>query len=86
MKVSDAEKKICPFIQLSYSKYVVAHGEPKNIQCITSSCIAWKMTKTHYETSDLTDEERRQIKPPDRYYNMPEEDYEGYCIRLGKGH
>ena len=93
MKVSDAEKKICPFMSnmqtlqnASNGHTTDSHEVSNNVLCKTSSCMAWKMTKSHYETSDLTEEENSQITPPDRYFNMPKEDYEGYCIRLGKGY
>ena len=48
MEVSEAETKICPFIQsrvqLNEFKYA-SSNEERNINCVTSNCMAWEYTK-----------------------------------------
>ena len=41
MRVSEAEKKMCPFLQISVQQEdgTIHHG---NIDCKTTDCMAWK--------------------------------------------
>ena len=69
--IEAAKSKMCPFVD-------------KYDQCIANKCMAWVETKSHYELDDLTQEEKSQRLAPDRYFNMPINEYEGYCT-LVKG-
>lgn len=53
IKVKNATKLICPFIQQSGVAYSAnVYGKTTNINCITNDCMAWKLTKIdliHYD-------------------------------------
>ena len=53
IKVKDAEKLICPFIQQSGVAYGAnVYGKTTNINCITNKCMSWKLSKVdliHYD-------------------------------------
>ena len=40
-----AVEMVCPFIQMSESNHMVDISAPKNITCITTDCMAWKVTR-----------------------------------------
>jgi len=72
MKVSEAEKLICPFMSNAVSDTVDTFMLPTN--CITSDCMAWKLTKHGlYTDADYGVRTGSEILKEDR---------EGYCIRL----
>ena len=80
MKVSEAKKKICPF--MSYQERSL--HELYNTTCVCGDCMAWEYTK------QVSDRETIQstVKKGDITYsvNNPkpliEDDKEGYCKRL----
>jgi hypothetical protein len=52
MKISEAEKLICPFIQhiclaTGVAPFNTTEYSHLNISCITDKCMAWGMTKTY---------------------------------------
>ena len=98
MKVSEAESLICPFMQrrgsveMGYNhstdtivERFTRDARPANINCITTKCMAWKVTKTK------SDYEREQYVRDDglgrksmqtRQANLEPQGCEGYCQRL----
>lgn len=90
MKVSEAQKKICPIIQHAgvvgtdqIKGETLDVNLPANIKCITNQCMAWIYTKTRTDMSDLSEEERNEISPPEHYdKELLEKDKEGYCVKL----
>lgn len=80
MKISEAEKLACPFIQhmclaTGVATFNMTEYSHLNINCITDKCMAWETTKTKaiqdnfFKCSSLSQE-------------LPREDCEGYCRRL----
>lgn len=90
MKVSEAQKKLCPFIQ--HAGVVGTDGMksetldtnlPANVKCCTNDCMSWIQTKTKIDYDDLSEDEKKQkMAPDDLYKELPEEDKEGYCLKL----
>jgi len=74
MRVDKAEKLVCPFM-----------GNMIDAFCITTNCMAWKITKTK---SDIADEQyvedigRGRKKMSYRKSDLPENECEGECRRL----
>lgn len=72
MKVSEANKKICPFIQMSESEQMRDTSDPKNIYCITSDCMAWQHTETEIKGQHSAN----------RFWETNTKTEFGYCKRL----
>jgi|FLOH01.1.fsa_nt_gi hypothetical protein len=73
MKVSEAEKLVCPFIQeqtIGTSYQQIFSNDCANINCITNKCMAWTFEKLPTHECHNSDEQK--------YYNSKE----GYCMRL----
>ena len=78
MKLEEAKTKVCPFIvDVTMQEPSSACGctnIPRNINCITSECMAWCFTKVYSGTPNL-------------YGIYPNEEVsttDGYCVRLVK--
>lgn len=75
MKVSEAEQLVCPFMLYQES----ALHELFNCKCITTECMAWKITKTHKSTGVYVNGKEVDRKTGKK---LDPKDCEGYCIRL----
>lgn len=90
MKVSEAQKKICPIVQHAgvvgtdqIKGKTLDINLPANIKCITSQCMAWIETKRTIRYDDLSEAEKEQITAPERLHTeLLEKDKEGYCVKL----
>ena len=71
MKVSEAEKLVCPFMQ--ETAHIYGNTTINNTQCITSGCMAWKSTGT---SVGLNSSNRS-----DKYVD---DELTGYCQRLNQ--
>jgi hypothetical protein len=82
MKISEAEKLICPFIRaVDRGGWNRHNGCPSHINCITDKCMAWETTSTYVTIgySREIDEDGNQVPYIE---DLPREDCEGYCSRL----
>jgi hypothetical protein len=82
MKVSKAEKLVCPFMSTQWGTETSGAYETT---CITTNCMAWKVTKTKEEfaiekyVEDLGYGRKEMAW---RRAKLDPQDCEGYCIRL----
>ena len=65
MRVSEAEQLVCPFM------YNNDDGYGRNINCITTNCMAWKIT-----------EQFGRDMQGNKLFKYEPQDCEGYCQRL----
>ncbi len=88
MRVSEAKEKICPFMSglgsgVSQSGDFLIDFE--EIICRHGDCMAWVFTRTRIVFDDLSSEEKQQRLAPEKLHKeLPEDEKEGYCTRLGK--
>ena len=81
MKISEAEKLICPFIRaVDRGGWNRLNGSPSHINCITDKCMAWETVQTQELHIDGVDAHGTQKVSVVR--NLQREDCEGYCRRL----
>lgn len=98
MKISEAEKLVCPFIRaVDRGGWNRDNGCPSHINCITDKCMAWETTKTKAiqdnffkctcgQTFDVYRYDFTCPKCGREHTNietdLPRSDCEGYCKRL----
>lgn len=82
MKVSEAEKLVCPFMSNGVGTAMdVGFFETL---CYTTKCMAWKETRNHKDASDYPKGQWDNcITPPSDYGMLEPQDCEGYCQRIG---
>lgn len=78
MKVSEAKQKACPFMSEHGLIQVGPVKVEKTTYCICGDCMAWKYTGNKIDSRFV----RSHLKEEHRQENLPEDEKEGYCIRL----
>ena len=87
MKVSEAQEKVCPFIQeasIFNAGDNYSDGVHANINCICGDCMAWIYTQTHKQIENKIDTSSKSDCAA-RYRDgeeLKEEDKHGICVRL----
>lgn len=87
MKISEAEKLACPFIQhmclaTGVATFNMTEYSHLNINCITDKCMAWETTKTKAIYDFTCPSCGKEYVNSSLSQELPREDCEGYCRRL----
>ena len=87
MKVSEAKTKVCPFISNILPAEDDGFQYGWKVNCTCGDCMAWEYTK-EYEVQAFRDDEHdidlsNGLKPKFGK-ELPEDEKEGYCKRLGQ--
>ena len=76
MKVSEAEKLVCPFMS---NQSTIGISDVIVCNCITVQCMAWKVTKTYSGAENGAVYPVGEIPIGNK---LSSQDCEGYCIKL----
>lgn len=89
MLVSEAQNKICPFIQSGVERGIDNSAMVKgtsimNIRCICGDCMAWVYVKTHeqIENKSIASSEKVCMSRYSDGEELPEDKKEGICGRI----
>lgn len=82
MKVSEAEKLICPFMSCQFG---TNENGVYETTCITTKCMAWKVTKKdNNDSEEIRKLDKQFAKDRKRLHRIGEPFGEVYCINVDK--